>query len=327
MATATRGQRLLIIGLLTIALMTPPILLGISGQSGLAAAFVYGGIIAIGAVFYDLRLAVALSILAGASGIISALLNPHPLAGAIFFGLFTGACALAAKRGLHSAVLMVPVFISFVLAAPPEVPGMSAVPAAFLTGVVLLLGGLWATASARVLLGRPRRTSEGQALSTRATIAYAVLMAVVIGIATWAVLNFAKDHQGAWLLLTLIIVLQPSPHDTVVTSLQRLGGTLVGGVIALVLILAGVDATLALVVGGLLLFAALSVRYVLKRPYWEYITVLTPAVILLDSPGLDMMRVAEDRVGYTLIATLVGLVIALVVKAVLVRRAQPEEST
>ena len=327
MAQATRGQRLLIIGLLTIALMGPPVLLGISGQLDLASAFVYGGIIAIGAVFYDLRLAVALSALAGGAGIAFALLNPYPLAGAVVFGLFTGACALAAKGGLHSPVLMVPVFLSFVLAAPPEVPGMSALPAALLTGVVLLLGGLWGTASARVLLGRPRRESEGQPLSTRATVAYAVLMAVVVGIAAWAVLTFAKDHQGAWLLLTLIIVLQPSPHDTLVTSLQRLGGTLLGGAIALALILVGVDSTLALVIGGLVLFAAFAVRYVLKRPYWEYVTVITPAAILLNTPGLDAMTVAEDRVAYTVIATLVGLAIALLIKAVLVRKAPAPEST
>lgn len=327
MATATRGQRLLIIGLLTISIMAPPVVLGISGQFNLASAFVYGGVIAIGAVFYDLRLAVALSFLAGATGVIAALLNPYPLAGAVFFGLFTGACALAAKRGLHSPVLMVPIFISFMLAAPPDVPGMSALPAALLTGVVLLLGGLWATASARVLLGHPRKESESHPLGTNATILYAVLMAVIVGIAAWGVLTFAKNHQGAWLLLTLIIVLQPSPHDTFIKSIQRLGGTLLGGLIALVLILAGVDSTPALVIGGIVLFAAFTVRYVLKRPYWEYITVLTPAAILLNTPGLDAVTVAEDRVAYTVIATVVGLALAMLVKAVLVRKAPAPEST
>lgn len=327
MATATRGQRLLIIGLLTIAVMSPPVLLAISGQFDLASAFVYGGIIAIGATFYDLRLAVALSALAGGAGVALALLHPYPIAGAVAFGLFTGACALTARRGLHSPVLMVPIFLSFVIASPPEVPDMTALPAALLTGVVLLLGGLWATASARLLLGRPRLHADSHALSARATIAYAVLMAVIVGIATWGVLTFAKNHQGAWLLLTLIIVLQPSPHDTFVTSLQRLGGTLLGGVVALALILVGIGSTLALVIGGVVLFAAFAVRYVLKRPYWEYVAVLTPAAILLNTPGRDAMTVAEDRVAFTLVATVVGLGLALLIKAVLVRKAPETEST
>jgi MFS family permease len=327
MAKATRGQRILIIGLLTISLMTPPIIMGIAGQSGLASAFVYGGVIAIVAAFYGLRLAVILSVVAGVAGIISALLNPHPVAGAIFFGLFTGACALSAKQGLHSPALMVPIFISFVLAAPPEVVGVSDVPAAFMTGAVLTLGGLWATGSARLLLGNRHGEGERKRLTTRAAVLYAVTMAVVLGIAAWGVLTYAKFHQGAWLLLTLIIVLQPSAHDTLTRSLQRLGGTIIGGVFAFVLILAGVQSTLALVIGGVILFAALTVRYALKRPYWEYVTVLTPAAILLNTPGLDAVSVAEDRVVFTIIATVVGVTIALALKVLITQKAPAEETT
>lgn len=327
MAAVTRGQRLLIIALLTIALMAPPIVLGISGQLGLASAFAYGGVIAIGAAFYGLRLAVALSLVAGAAGLAATLLNPHPLAGAVAFGLFTGGCALSARRGLHSPVLMVPIFISFILAAPPDVVGMSATPAAIATGVALALGGLWATGSVRLLMGRPQATIEHAGLSMRVAVIYAALMGLVLGVATWFVLLDARYHQGAWLLLTLIVVLQPSPHDTLIKSLQRLGGTIVGGVFALVLIVIGVQSTLALVIGGVVLYVALAVRYVLKRPYWEYIAVLTPAVILLNAPGLDALRVAEDRVAFTMIATVVGITLALVFKAFIARKAPAEDST
>lgn len=327
MPKATRGQRILIIGLLTISLMTPPIIMGIAGQTGLASAFVYGGVIAIVAAFYGLRLAVILSAVAGVAGTISALLNPHPIAGAIFFGLFTGACALSAKQGLHSPALMVPIFISFVLAAPPEVVGMSGVPAALMTGAVLTLGGLWATGSARLLLGHRHLDVERKRLTTQAAVLYAITMTLVLGIATWGVLTYAKFHQGAWLLLTLIIVLQPSPHDTLTRSLQRLGGTMIGGIFAFLLILAGVESTLALVVGGVILFAALTMRYALKRPYWEYVTVLTPAAILLNTPGLDAVSVAEDRVAFTIIATVVGVAVALAIKVLITQWAPEEETT
>lgn len=326
MASVTRRQRVLLIALLNIALMAPPVLLGISGQLGLASVFAYGGIIAIGAVFYDLRLAVVLSGVAGVAGFAAALLNPHPVAGAVFFGAFTGACALSARRGLHSPVLMVPIFLSFVLAAPPAVPGLSATPAALMAGIALTLGGLWATASARLLLGRPRAQVDRTPLSMRVTVIYAVLMGVVIGAAAWAVLVDARYHQGAWLLLTLIVVLQPSPHDTLIRSLQRLGGTLIGGAAAFVLIALGVRSTLALLVGGVVLFAALTLRYVLKRPYWQYVAVLTPAVILLNAPGADAVRIAEDRIVFTVIATVIGLGLALGFKAVIARGAPAEDS-
>ena len=54
---------------------------------------------------------------------------------------------------------------------------------------------------------------------------------------------------------------------------------------------------------------------------------LTPAAILLNTPGLDAMTVAEDRVAYTVIATVVGLAMAMLIKAVLVRKAPAPEST
>jgi hypothetical protein len=327
MPKATRGQRLLLMGMLTIVLMAPPVLLGISGQFGLASVFVYGGIIAISAVFYDLRLAVIVSALAGVAGTIAILLNPYPLAGAAFFGILTGACALTAKRGIHSPVLMVPVFVSFLLVAPPTVPPLSTVPAALMCGAVLILGGLWSTGGARALLGRPRSEMARKELGTPAAAAYGLIMGLILGVAAWAVLTFAKFHEGAWLLLTIIILLQPSPHDTFSKSLQRLGGTLLGGLIAVALILMDVESTLALVMGGVLIFGALSLRYVLKRPYWEYMTLLTPAVILLSSSGVDRLRVAEDRVAFTFIAATIALVVALGVKAVLVRRAPAAEST
>lgn len=327
MAKATHGQRIVLIGMLTIALMAPAVLLGISGQSGLASVFVYGGIIAISALFYDPRLAVILSAVAGIAGTIAVLLNPYPLAGAAFFGILTGACALTAKRGIHSPVLMVPVFVSFLLVAPPTVPPLSTVPAALMTGAVLMLGGLWAAGSARVLLGRPRSEVARKELATSAAAVYGITMGLILGVAAWAVLTYAKYHEGAWLLLTLIILLQPSPHDTFAKSLQRLGGTLAGCLIALVLILIDIPSTLVLVIGGVLIFGALTVRYVLKRPYWEYVTILTPAVILLSSSGTDRVRVAEDRAAFTLIATTVALLVAVAVKAVLVRRAHHTEST
>jgi uncharacterized membrane protein YccC len=196
-----------------------------------------------------------------------------------------------------------------------------------MSGAVLLLGGLWAAGSARVLMGRPRSEVERKELGTRAATAYAVVMGLILAVAAWAVLTYARYHEGAWLLLTLIILLQPSPHDTFTKSLQRLGGTLAGCLVALVLILINVDSTLALVIGGVLIFGALTVRYVLKRPYWEYVTVLTPAVILLSSSGIDRVRVAEDRAAFTLIAATVALLVAVSVKAVLVRRAHHTEST
>lgn len=326
MAKASRGQRLLLIGLITIAMMAPPIVFVMAGQGELASLFVYGGAIAMGAIFYSLRLAAGLSALAGLAGAAAYALDPYPIAGAVFFGLLTGGCALTARRGLHSPLLMVPIFVSFVLVAPPRIEGATPLTSALLTGLVLTLGGLWTAGSARVLFGRSPKSLERQEFGPRAAVAYALLMAVVLGVAAWAVMSFAKYHQGAWLLLTLIILMQPSAHDTVTKSVQRLAGTLVGGAGALALSLVGLQSPYTFVVAGILFFSAFSVRFALKRPYWEYVTLLTPAVILLDAQGGNDITTTEVRVGFTLIAVIVALALAIGIKAIVVRKVPHGES-
>ena len=326
MAKASRAQRVLLIGLLTVALMTPPVLLMISGQTDLATLFVYGGAIAMGAIFYGLRLAVILSFAAGISGMAAALLSPYPLPGAVFFGLLTGGCALAAVRGIHSPVLMVPIFISFVLVAPPTVADASPLVTVLLTGAVLTLGGLWMTGTARVLFGRPSGGPDRQEISPRVTVAYAIIMAVILGVASFVILTSAKYHQGAWVLLTLIVVMQPTTHDTMTKSLQRLAGTVAGGLVALLLILAGLNPPYAVILGGVFIFFAFTARFALKRPYWQFVAALTPGIILLDAKGGDGITVTEARVGFTVIAVVIAVTITLAVKALVLRKAPAEES-
>jgi hypothetical protein len=321
MTSATKRHRLLLIGLLLIGLMVPPIFLSMVGQSAFAAPFVYGGAIALIALFHGRQLSLILSVAAGISGLVATLLSPYPVAGGIFFGLLTGAGALSARRGLHSPVLMVPVFIGFTLVAPPEVSGASLLVIALLAGAALAGGGLWILAVSQVLFGNSVPQREATPIGRATTLTYAALMALTLGVAAWGVMTFIPSHQGAWLLLTLIIVLQPSPHDTLVKSFQRLGGTILGGIVAVALILIGVDSTVALILGGAFLFAAMVVQFVFKRPYWEFVAVLTPAVILMDSPGRDGLQVAEERVGLTLLGGLIAIGIVVVIKAVLLWRA------
>lgn len=326
MAKASRAQRVLLIGLLTVALMVPPVLLMISGQTDLATLFVYGGAIAMGAVFYGLRLAVILSFAAGFAGMAAALLSPYPVPGAVFFGLLTGGCALAAVRGIHSPVLMVPIFISFVLVAPPTVTDASPLVTVLLTGAVLTLAGLWMTGTARVLFGRLSGGLDRQEFSPRVTVAYAIIMAVILGVAAWVILTSAKYHQGAWVLLTLIVVMQPTPHDTMTKSLQRLAGTLAGGLVALLLIVGGLNPPCAVILGGVFIFIAFTARFALKRPYWQFVAALTPGIILLDAKGGDGLRVTEDRVGFTVIAVVIAVTITLAVKAIVLRKAPAGET-
>ena len=47
------------------------------------------------------------------------------------------------------------------------------------------------------------------------------------------------------------------------------------------------------------------------RPYWLYATVLTPAIVLLESSGSTVDTVAKVRLGATLIGVAVTLIVML----------------
>lgn len=326
MGRARQAQRVLVIGLVVIALLVVPVFMSMIGRGSLAAPFVYGGAIAVTAAFRSIRLAVVLSLVSGLIGAVATLTSPHPIAGAVYFGTITGLSAfVGARRGALGAFLMVPIFMSFMLAGPPDVADLGYPAASAAVGIVIAAGGLWAAGAMKVIVGDPRTPTHVDHIGDRQAIVYAIALGVLIAGAAWAVLTWARFHEGAWLLLTLIIVLQPSAHDTVIRSLQRLAGTVVGGLVALLLILLGLQSTAALIVGGVALFAAFTLRYALHRPYWEYVSVLTPAAILLNAQSWDERTVAEERIGFTLAAAVVAVLAALLIKLVAARWAPARE--
>jgi K+-transporting ATPase c subunit len=48
------------------------------------------------------------------------------------------------------------------------------------------------------------------------------------------------------------------------------------------------------------------------RPYWLYATVLTPAIVLLESSGSTVDTVAKERLGATLIGVACTIIVMLV---------------
>jgi uncharacterized membrane protein YccC len=145
-------------------------------------------------------------------------------------------------------------------------------------------------------------------------------VAVVVGVALAATLRWHGDYTH-WLTITLVLVMQPFFATTWQRSLERVGGTLLGGVFA-----AGLS---ALVHSRLLLAAllpllgalALAVRQV---SYGVYIAVYTPVVILLVEnlhEGEDQVRIALARAGFTIL----GGVIAIAANALLWPAWEPEQ--
>ena len=110
-----------------------------------------------------------------------------------------------------------------------------------------------------------------------------------------------------WLTITLVLVMQPFFATTWQRTLERVGGTLLGGVVA-----AGLSALLhtRLHLAGLLPALGALALAVRQVSYGVYIAVYTPVVILLVEqirPGQDQVHIALARAGFTVLGGLIAV--------------------
>jgi uncharacterized membrane protein YccC len=110
-----------------------------------------------------------------------------------------------------------------------------------------------------------------------------------------------------WLTITLVLVMQPFFATTWQRTLERVGGTLLGGAVA-----AGLSALLhtKLHFAGLLPVLGAFALAVRQVSYGVYIAVYTPVVILLVEqihPLEDQTSIALARAGYTIMGGLIAL--------------------
>ncbi|MEH2071143.1 MAG: FUSC family protein [Nostoc sp.] len=111
--------------------------------------------------------------------------------------------------------------------------------------------------------------------------------------------------RGYWITLTALVALKPNFGGTSETTVQRVIGTILGGIISITLLLL-VKNQLAIAVCFLLLvFTAMSVR---ALSYSIFIILLTPAIILL----LNLISAGDWKIGILrIVDSFIGGVLAL----------------
>ncbi len=124
------------------------------------------------------------------------------------------------------------------------------------------------------------------------------LRMLVVGAADVLLLRMVHISHGAWLGMTSIIVLQPTGSGTVRRGVQRVVGTIAGGVLAAVFA-AAVHSQEGLIVvitaTSILTLATYAIDYA-----W-YAFFLTPTFVLLSLPHLRDWHFAGIRMGTTLL--------------------------
>jgi uncharacterized membrane protein YccC len=120
-----------------------------------------------------------------------------------------------------------------------------------------------------------------------------------------AALHFQRSY---WVTLSAILVLQPHGVATVRRALQRVGGTVVGGIFA-ALIARLVHDRLVLV--PILFFTAWAAVAVRRINYAAFATLVTPAFVLLAEAGAGGPHLTRTRIVDTLLGGALALLGAL----------------
>jgi hypothetical protein len=230
-----------------------------------------------------------------------ALLAAIVMAGAAFLRGYGG------KVGLHNALMMTVISLGFILAQPPKPVGTFAAP--IFAGLVMLATTLWVTLIV-FLAKRWVHPPKLQSLVAARVVAFGVVLGIMIGIASWCVVHFELGHGGAWIILTILVVFQPYLGAGIKKAGARAAGTVAGFVIAIVVGLFFSGGAVLYVIGSILLVVAL-VFMMTGKPYWLFATFLTPAIVLYDSAGATVEKVAVERLEATIVGVLGTLVVML----------------
>ncbi len=250
-----------------------------------------------------------------------------PVAGSPILGtLFITAMALllvgCSLRGVHLSMVMVPISVCLVMVAPPSLTGeigtmQSEITAAYCVelGAVMAFGGLW---GGLILLAATRvlrlPVMPADPLTNLGAWSYGTALIPTTAIAGFAILRWLPESAGAWVLLTLFIVIRPFADLTLVRAGHRVLGTVIGVVIAVGIALVITGGLAQFWIGVVLMVAAIAI-YV-SAPYWVYVAVLTPAVVLFGAAGPGTFSRDLDRLKFTLVGILLLAVAALINRVV-----------
>ena len=131
------------------------------------------------------------------------------------------------------------------------------------------------------------------------------LRVTIVGMVDVVVMRLIHINHGFWLPMTSIILLQPYSAGTARKSVQRVTGTVLGGILAAVLAAAIPDQ--AWMILAITLLASLTVA-TFAVDYAIYCFFLTPTFVLLSLPHPHDWRYAGIRIGTTLVGATIAIV-------------------
>lgn len=306
---ATTKTILLVVTVMALAAFLPGFVITWIGWGGAAG---YGTLAAVSCLIasasVNWRLGFALAPPLAIAAALATAFNGNPWLAAALMAVATFARGLTAAKGMSNALVMAPIALAFITAEPTTV--RVSLPAWLAIGLAVLGAGLYASVFPYLLRKRLPKPTLTPVSPSRAR-GFAVVSGAVVGIATWVVVHYDLGHGGAWLLLTLLVVLQPFVKDAFKKTAHRVLGTTVGFVIAFA-IASVITWPAALYAIGVTATIGAVAMMLLHRPYWRYASFLTVAIVLLEGASSSVLDLDVVRLW----ATIAGSAIALAVTAI-----------
>ncbi|MEG3616406.1 FUSC family protein [Isoptericola haloaureus] len=247
----------------------------------------------------SLRRAWLLAGLTGALALVAPLAGAQVWSAVVLMTLVAAALGLAAGRGWSSGGAPAAVTLAALTVSPPALVDADprTLAGAWPLAAAVLAGGV-VTALVLTLLSRGVPRPVHDPLTGPELRFYVSALVVVTAVGTWWATTWFPDTHSWWLLLTFYLVMVPRTGDITARALARAGGTVLGGLVVVVLVALDVaPQAMSLVVA---VGVVGSVVTMLTAPYWVYTIFLTLTVVGTTT-GDAPVAGALERVGLTLL--------------------------
>jgi len=319
-ATTTLYARRYALGIgFFLILLIPGILIATYVVGGAASVFLFGALPVAIAFFGGARkqslLVIAFMTIAGT---LARAFDGAPIPSALLVGLVALIIGLAARRGLSSPIMEVGIALGFLVMSPPDLTNkdsglFTSINPIVATAILLALGGFWALLVGTIVHKKAPDVPMNKITDLTVVLPYALALALSTGVVTYLLLDFSAGHLGAWVILTIFVIMKPDHDSTIAKTKDRIQGTFAGTAIAIIAIeiLHLFNSQQGLVqLTCAFLFIGIAMAYFVPGPYWVYVMFLTPGVILMDSNAVsDQDEVALTRIAFTLMGIAIALAI------------------
>ncbi len=303
--------------LLATLMLAPMVALSLSPWHANGSLWYLGMLPGVIGLFSNTRVGFVAAILTPALMGVSLVLRDFPIAGALFMAAVAVGTGFAALRGWNMMLSFAGPLAAFALIGDPQVvlpsgtvPAASSVTSGLVMIAFALAGGLWTVLWGQfVIRSVPMKPQRTYPLHTVGY--YAAALGLLVGVAAYIAMTLL-DSDSWWIILTLYVVVQPYYSDAIRRLAARVAGTLLGAVLAIVIVTVFQDVP-ALITALALLLTIGAAWANLKLPYWSFVLFLTPAVVLQTAGGTTaIFDSIVKRAAYTVVGAAAALIVLVI---------------